>query len=282
MNKINAQKLFHTLDSIFISSPFGYRDVVKDKNGKVVAKKGFHAGVDYSANGKSIPTYALEDGVVLNLGIDITGAKFVYVHYPNLTYVGMYYHLANINVSKGQKVTKDTKIGMIGMTGNATGNHLHFEWYPYKEYSKPFDSRTRENFDEYVFEEEKKEEQKPIVNEETLKFNIGDEVIINGNLYSSANDEKANGFVKNKKTKITRIAKGTKHPYNTTGDLGWMNQEDIKLCSNEKTYVVKKGDNLSNIAQNYDTTWQKIYEDNKEIIGDDPNLIIAGQKLIIK
>lgn len=48
------------------------------------------------------------------------------------------------------------------------------------------------------------------------------------------------------------------------------------------TYVVKPGDNLSKIAKAYNTSWQKIYEDNKDVIGKNPNLIYVGQKLIIK
>lgn len=60
------------------------------------------------------------------------------------------------------------------------------------------------------------------------KFNIGDEVIINGPLYVSSTAEKPAGNVSNKITKITRKVCGTAHPYNTTGDLGWMNEKDIK------------------------------------------------------
>lgn len=279
MNKINAEKLFHTLKCIGITSPFGYRNAVIDGKGNVVASKGFHAGTDYSANGNSVPTYALEEGIVLNCGKDTTGAKFVYVHYSRLGYVGLYYHLASISVKKNQKVTKDTKIGMIGMTGNATGNHLHFEWCKYKEISKSINNRTREDFDKYVFPEE---EIKPIVNVKKLKYKIGDEVIINGNLYVSSNAERATGSIKNKITKITRVVEGAKHPYNTTGDLGWMNEENIKLYSSEIIYVVKQGDNLSNIAKKYNTTWNKIYEDNEKIIGNNPNLIKTGQKLVIR
>ena len=48
------------------------------------------------------------------------------------------------------------------------------------------------------------------------------------------------------------------------------------------TYVVKPGDNLSKIAKAYNTTWQKIYNDNKNIIGGNPNRIYPGQRLIIK
>lgn len=59
-------------------------------------------------------------------------------------------------------------------------------------------------------------------------FNIGDHVIINGPLYVSANATNPSGKVSNKVTYITRKVPGTAHPYNTTGDLGWMNQDSIK------------------------------------------------------
>lgn len=62
-----------------------------------------------------------------------------------------------------------------------------------------------------------------------MKYKIGDKVIINGSLYSSSNASNPSGSVKNKVTNITRIAKGAKHPYNTTGDLGWMDESSIKL-----------------------------------------------------
>ena len=65
----------------------------------------------------------------------------------------------------------------------------------------------------------------------TQKFAIGESVIINGDLYSSANASKPSSSVKNKTTKITRYCKGTKHPYNTTGDLGWMNESSIKKAT---------------------------------------------------
>lgn len=122
----------------------------------------------------------------------------------------------------------------------------------------------------------------PKKQETTTKFKIGDKVIINGNLYVNSNAKSPSGIIKNKTTKITRIAEGTKHPYNTTGDLGWMDGSDIKLVSDGTTYVVKQGDTLSGIAQKYNTTWEKIYKDNKEVIGENPNIIHVGQVLTIK
>lgn len=49
----------------------------------------------------------------------------------------------------------------------------------------------------------------------------------------------------------------------------------------KKEYIVVSGDNLSKIASMYGTTWQAIYELNKDVVGSDPNLIYPGQKLII-
>ena len=59
------------------------------------------------------------------------------------------------------------------------------------------------------------------------KFNIGDKVVINGPLYVNSNASSPSGSVSNKVTNITRRADGSAHPYNTTGDLGWMDESSI-------------------------------------------------------
>lgn len=59
------------------------------------------------------------------------------------------------------------------------------------------------------------------------KFNIGDKVVINGPLYVSSNAASPAGSVSNKVTNITRKNPGSAHPYNTTGDLGWMDESSI-------------------------------------------------------
>ena len=63
------------------------------------------------------------------------------------------------------------------------------------------------------------------------KFNIGDKVVINGALYVSSTAASPAGSVSNKVTNITRKAPGTAHPYNTTGDLGWMDESSISAYS---------------------------------------------------
>jgi nucleoid-associated protein YgaU len=46
-------------------------------------------------------------------------------------------------------------------------------------------------------------------------------------------------------------------------------------------YTVREGDTLSAIAERHGTTWQRIYAANKKVIGDDPNLIVPGQRLAV-
>ena len=124
----------------------------------------------------------------------------------------------------------------------------------------------------------KYEEPKPSTGQ---KFAIGTRVIINGALYISSNASSPAGSVSNKTTYITRYAAGSKHPYNTTGDLGWMDESSISVYNGE-TYTVKSGDTLSGIAAKYGMSWQELYAKNKFVIGNNPNLIKPGQVLTIR
>ena len=193
MNKYNAERLFHTLENIFISSPYSNRI------SPITGEREFHEGVDYSANGKSIPIYALDDGEVLYEGYDnSTGAIICYIRFPKLDdHVGLYYHLANTVINKGDKVTKDTKIGMMGSTGYSTGNHLHFDWFKYSDYNKGFYDRNYEDFNEYIFPENRIKVTAPVERNE----NIPQIRVIVDNLRvrtSSSINSSVIGFVQNK------------------------------------------------------------------------------------
>ena len=76
-----------------------------------------------------------------------------------------------------------------------------------------------------------------------MKYKIGDKVILKKGipLYKSSNATSPVSYnSKERITNITRIATGTKHPYNTTGDLGWCNESDITPYENpEKKYEVE-------------------------------------------
>lgn len=159
-----------------------------------------HLGTDYGTNRKKIKQYPIEDGKVTYVGKDDYGANIVKIYYPRINKTFLYAHLDKVYVKKGERVNKNTVIGLTGQTGNATGVHLHLQ------------------------------------------------------IYDNA---------KKKWIDPEKYSKTYKEP-------------------EEKTfYIVKKGDNLSKIAKKYNTTWKKIYEKNKAIIGNNPNLIYPGQKLEI-
>ncbi len=64
-----------------------------------------------------------------------------------------------------------------------------------------------------------------------------------------------------------------------------MNNEDGGGASwgedEEESYTVKSGDTLSKIGQQHGVAWRDIHEANKDVIGDNPDLIKPGQKLRI-
>lgn len=126
MSKTLSSLIFHTNDknAVYITSPFGYRKSFGTSAG---ATSSFHNGVDYGTNRRKIPQYAIEDGYIYSCGCDYAygGAKFVWVVYPRLGVKMLHYHLDTITVKAGQKVTGKTKLGTTGMSGRATGIHLH-------------------------------------------------------------------------------------------------------------------------------------------------------------
>lgn len=68
---------------------------------------------------------------------------------------------------------------------------------------------------------------------------------------------------------------------------GWgMPKKEGQTAKTKATHTVKSGETLSDIALKYygsavKEKWMAIYEANKDVIGDDPNLIKEGQKLRI-
>lgn len=85
----------------------------------------------------------------------------------------------------------------------------------------------------------------PIPEPATLKYKIGDQVVISGKLYLSSNAAVAVSSIFGKVTKISRVAPGAKHPYNTTGDLGWMDESSINFYNNTPVNnVIKVGDKV--------------------------------------
>lgn len=84
-----------------------------------------HGGVDIAApRGTSI--YASRSGTVVIAGEDDSYGNYIMIDHGGNVYT-LYAHCNKLLVSAGTYVTKGTTIAEVGMTGSATGYHLHFE-----------------------------------------------------------------------------------------------------------------------------------------------------------
>ena len=90
-------------------------------------KAGFHTGVDMVNNDKII--YSPTFGKVFRIGYDASYGNYVVIKddTPNDEHYHWLCHLSNVTVDLNDDVTPETKVGIMGATGNATGTHLHYE-----------------------------------------------------------------------------------------------------------------------------------------------------------
>lgn len=106
---------------------------------------GSHKGIDFGWSnrlGKNQPIYATMDGEVISIQRQKTGGNVIHIKHNN-GYVSEYGHLKDksIVVKLHQKVKMGEKIALMGNTGAALGNHLHYGFYKgscinYKDKSK--------------------------------------------------------------------------------------------------------------------------------------------------
>ncbi|MBO0474185.1 M23 family metallopeptidase, partial [Enterococcus ureasiticus] len=88
-----------------------------------------HGGIDLASMppGTKPPIYAAKSGVVIISGSN-PSFEGNYVMIDHLDgYYTYYGHFDSVNVKQGDKVTTSSILGIMGMTGTATGVHLHFE-----------------------------------------------------------------------------------------------------------------------------------------------------------
>jgi murein DD-endopeptidase MepM/ murein hydrolase activator NlpD len=83
-----------------------------------------HNGVDYHAP-TGAPVNSVAPGVVSLAGWTAGGGRTVKVRHPN-GYETEYLHLSSIAVRAGVRVGQGDLVGRVGMTGLATGPHLHY------------------------------------------------------------------------------------------------------------------------------------------------------------
>ncbi len=107
----------------YITGSFGDRRVYEYSDGSTA--QSVHNGVDLAA-AVGTPVMASAAGrVVLAEDRVISGESVVIEHLPGL--YSIYFHLDSLDVEEGDHVVKGERIGTVGMTGLATGPHLHWE-----------------------------------------------------------------------------------------------------------------------------------------------------------
>ena len=87
-----------------------------------------HNGIDYAAP-TGTPIYATGTGVVTEAGKKRLNGNYVVLKH-GATYQTKYLHLHKIDpkIKVGEKVVQGQRLGSVGMTGAATGPHLHYEF----------------------------------------------------------------------------------------------------------------------------------------------------------
>ena len=85
-----------------------------------------HQAIDIAGTGTGSPIYAVTNGVVSESTYRSQDGNYVCLNHNN-GYYTCYAHMVRRNVTVGQTVARGQIIGFVGMTGWATGPHLHFE-----------------------------------------------------------------------------------------------------------------------------------------------------------
>ncbi|OQX30036.1 MAG: hypothetical protein B0D92_00545 [Spirochaeta sp. LUC14_002_19_P3] len=106
-----------------ITADFGEQQLYQQLNG--TASTAIHNGQDLW-NTPGTPILAAGRGrVVLAAERFLTGNTIIIEHLPGV--FTMYYHLKTMSVGVGEVVAQGAEIGIMGETGFATGEHLHWE-----------------------------------------------------------------------------------------------------------------------------------------------------------
>ncbi len=100
-----------------ITSHYGWR-VLRGKSD-------YHEGLDFAAP-KNTPIYACASGEVIYAGYSYSYGNHIKIRHEDGT-VTLYAHCTELLVSAGDTVSQADEIGLVGTTGNSTGNHCHLE-----------------------------------------------------------------------------------------------------------------------------------------------------------
>jgi murein DD-endopeptidase MepM/ murein hydrolase activator NlpD len=114
-----------------------------------------HLGIDYGAP-EGTPVQSIGDGRVIFAARKGGNGNLVEIQHAN-GYTTYYLHLSRILVRQGERVEQGQRIGLVGMTGLATGPHLDFRIQKHGEFLNferlplpPSDPVAKRDWDEFA------------------------------------------------------------------------------------------------------------------------------------
>ncbi|HDQ15222.1 MAG TPA: M23 family metallopeptidase [Sediminispirochaeta sp.] len=111
------------IDYARVSAHYGDRRVYIYSDGREI--RSFHSGIDLAVRGGTPVVAPAAGRVVMAQDRIISGQTLVIEHLPGL--YSVYFHLRKLLVRQGAEVERGQQLGLVGMTGLATGPHLHWE-----------------------------------------------------------------------------------------------------------------------------------------------------------
>ncbi len=122
-------KLNNPLKDGVISSNFGYRI------SPITNEDSLHKGLDIATE-KNTKIYASYDGVVVISEYHYMNGNYIVIKHGD-SLKTTYNHCNKLLVETGDEVRRGDCIALVGATGYATGNHLHFEVIVNDKYINP-------------------------------------------------------------------------------------------------------------------------------------------------
>lgn len=132
----------HSLRKMFLRSPLEISRVSsgfsRARLHPILQRVRAHRGVDYAAP-SGTHVRAAGDGVVEFVGNRGGYGHVIVINHQNGHYQTVYGHLSGyaVGIGKGVRVKQGQLIGYVGMTGLATGPHLHYEFHVDGVYRNP-------------------------------------------------------------------------------------------------------------------------------------------------
>ena len=250
-----------------ITSPFGIRV------NPVTGARRLHAGADFGQD-SGVAIKAVAPGAVESKGVNLD-KRSGYGHWVRVRNFdgsrAMYAHMVAASpLAVGQGVDHSTTVGNVGSTGASTGPHLHLEIIVNGTPVDPI----------------------PYAHARPVPVTPPPALAPGGRVHVVARGESLSGIAGKYGTTWQALYAANRAVIGGNPNRIFAGQALVVSAAApapapapapvERVHVVARGESLSKIATKYGTTWQRIFADNRGVIGRDANKIFAGQRLSIK